>query len=272
MQFRQITRFIHAARGTALITMLALCVATPVSAQKPKLDVVYVPTPHDAVHRMLEMADVKPDDRLIDLGSGDGRIVVQAARDWGVKDAMGVDIDPQRIAEANENARAAGVQDRVRFVEQDLFTLDFSNATVVTMYLLDSLNLKLRPVILDKLKPGTRVVSHVFSMGDWEPDQTIMVRGLNAFLWIVPTKVKGNWRIDMPDGSGITVSLVQDFQKIDGTYSVDGGNNGLSFAVLRGDEIRFSAAGHHFIGKVDGDVMTGVSGPGTVTGWRAKRI
>lgn len=240
--------------------------------EQVKLDVPYVPTPNDAVHRMLEMAGVQPDDYLIDLGSGDGRIVIQAVRDWGVREAIGVEIDPERIAEANANAREAGVEDRVSFEQGDLFEKDFSKASVLTMYLLESINLDLRPVILETLKPGTRVVSHVFSMGDWQPDDMVTVRSLNAYLWIVPARVGGNWRIDLPDGDGFTVMFAQSFQNIDGTAIIGGHNIPMTFARLRGDEVRFSANGQHFIGKVDGDTITAVSGPGTVEGWHAKRL
>ena len=133
-------------------------------------DVIYVPTPQDVVEEMLRIADVKQSDVLYDLGCGDGRIVMTAAQKYGVR-GTGIDIDPQRIQEANENARKAGVTHLVRFLNQDLFESDFSDATVVTLYLLTSLNLKLRPKLMRELKPGTRIVSHVFDLGDWEPEK-----------------------------------------------------------------------------------------------------
>lgn len=150
-------------------------------------DVRYVPTPQDVVDEMLRMASVKKGDVLYDLGSGDGRIPITAAKKFGVR-AIGIDIDPERIKEAEENARAAGVQDLVKFRNEDLFEADFREATVVTLYLLDSLNEKLRPKLLRDLKPGTRIVSHAFRMGSWEPERTAVVSGSNIFYWTIPPK------------------------------------------------------------------------------------
>lgn len=148
-------------------------------------DVVYVPTPQDVVEAMLEMAGVKKGDVLYDLGSGDGRIPVTAAKRFGIR-AVGIDIDPARVAEANTNARAAGVTDLVTFRNADLFETDLSEASVVTLYLLPALNLKLRPKLLKELKPGSRIVSHAFDMGDWKPDETRVVGGRTVYLWTVP--------------------------------------------------------------------------------------
>jgi SAM-dependent methyltransferase len=147
-------------------------------------DVIWVPTPDPIVEEMLNLAKVKPGDVVYDLGCGDGRIVIAAARRGAAK-AVGVDIDPQRIAEARENARQAGLADRVTFIEGDLFQVDFSDADVVTLYLLDEINLRLRPKIL-ALRPGTRVVSHSFDMGDWKPEATEIVDGKEIFAWTVP--------------------------------------------------------------------------------------
>jgi SAM-dependent methyltransferase len=147
-------------------------------------DVMYVPTPDAVVKEMLSLADVKPGDVVYDLGCGDGRIVIEAAKRGAAK-AVGVDIDPERIQEARENARAAGVQDRVTFIEGDLFEVDFADANVVTLYLLPELNLRLRPKLL-ALKPGTRIVSHAFDMGDWAPERTEHVEGKTVYAWTVP--------------------------------------------------------------------------------------
>jgi len=147
-------------------------------------DVVYVPTPDDVVDEMLKVAKVTGKDVLYDLGSGDGRIPITAAKRFGTR-GLGIDIDPQRIEEANANAKAAGVTDKVRFVLGDLFQLDLAPATVITLYLLPQLNLKLRPKLL-KLKPGTRIVSHEFDMGDWKPDQSLKVGVRNVHFWTVP--------------------------------------------------------------------------------------
>ena len=153
------------------------------------LDVPYVPTPQSVVDKMLDMAKVTGEDYLIDLGSGDGRIPIAAAKRFGTK-GMGVDIDPARVYEAKANAVNARVADKVEFRKQDLFETDLSQATVLTMYLLPRVNLQLRPRILNKLKPGTRVVSHSFDMGDWKPDEKIIVDGRPIYLWIVPERGK----------------------------------------------------------------------------------
>jgi SAM-dependent methyltransferase len=148
-------------------------------------DVIYVPTPPEVVSAMLKAAKVTKNDVIYDLGCGDGRIVVTAAKEYGAR-GVGIDIDPQRIKEANENAVKAGVTDKVKFLLQDLFESDFHEATVVSLYLLPSLNLKLRPKLLKELKPGTRIVSHAFDMGDWVPEQTIDVDGRTVYMWTVP--------------------------------------------------------------------------------------
>lgn len=150
-------------------------------------DVIFVPTPNQVVERMLQMAQVGPKDVVYDLGCGDGRIVIHAAKKYGAR-AVGIDIDPDRIKEANANARAAGVTGKVRFILGDLFETDISEATVVSLYLLTSLNLKLKPKLISELKPGTRVVSHAFEMGDWKPEQEDYVEGSNVYLWRVPAK------------------------------------------------------------------------------------
>ncbi|MEX0270780.1 cyclopropane-fatty-acyl-phospholipid synthase family protein [Leptolyngbyaceae cyanobacterium UHCC 1019] len=154
-------------------------------------DVVYVPTPTPVVNEMLRLANVKSDDVVYDLGSGDGRIVITAAKDRGAR-GIGIDINPERIQEANENAQKAGVSDRVQFRQQDLFQTNFSDATVVTLYLLPELNVKLRPKLLRELKPGTRIVSHAFDMGDWKPDQVVEADGGTVYYWVVPENPPAN--------------------------------------------------------------------------------
>ncbi|HEX7708517.1 MAG TPA: class I SAM-dependent methyltransferase [Thermoanaerobaculia bacterium] len=151
-------------------------------------DVIYVPTAPEVVEAMLRVANTGPNDIVYDLGSGDGRIVIAAVRDFGVKRATGIDINPERIREANANAVAANVTDRVRFLNEDLFEADFREATVVTLYLLPSLNLRLLPKMLNELKPGTRIVSNDFNMGSWKPAQTIDVEGRNVHFWTIPAK------------------------------------------------------------------------------------
>jgi predicted O-methyltransferase YrrM len=175
--------------------------ADPAIAQSPALrspDVVYVPTPQAVVDRMLAIAKVNSKDVLYDLGSGDGRIPITAAQKFGIR-ATGIDINPQRIKEANANAKSAGVTDRVRFLNQDLFQSKFSDATVVTLYLLPELNVKLRPQLLSQLKPGTRIVSHAFDMGEWKPDRTeqVQVDGQTStiYFWTVPENPPANLRV-----------------------------------------------------------------------------
>ena len=175
-------------RRTPLITLLA---AAAVFAQSPKPatpDVIYVPTPQRIVEAMLELAELKQNDVVYDLGSGDGRIVITAARKYGAR-GVGIEIDPALVKKAAENAVAAGVADRVRFVTRDPFTSDISEATVVTLYLLQSINERLRPKLVRELKPGTRVVSHVFNMGpEWPPQKEFMIDRSRIFLWTIPDR------------------------------------------------------------------------------------
>ena len=156
------------------------------SRQEVKRDVPYVPTPQEVVDEMLRMANVGKDDVVYDLGCGDGRLVITAVKKFGAKRGVGVDIDPKRIEESNANAQAAGVADRVKFVVQDLFKTDIKEATVVTLYLLPDVNLRLRPMLWSDLKPGTRVVSHAFDMGDWQPEKTTSVEGRMIYFWTIP--------------------------------------------------------------------------------------
>jgi precorrin-6B methylase 2 len=174
-----------------LFALIAAMAAVPSAAQQAapaplrSPDVIFVPTPQEVVDAMLKLAKVGPNDVIYDLGSGDGRIPITAARTYKAR-GVGIDIDPQRIREATENLKAAGVGDRVRFLNQDLFTTDISEATVVTLYLLPSLNLKVLPKLNKELKPGTRVVSHAFDMGDIKPEQTQNVNGRTIYMWTVP--------------------------------------------------------------------------------------
>lgn len=167
-----------------LIVVLLLALATQIQSPTRTPDVAYIPTPPEVVAAMLKLADVKAGDVVYDLGCGDGRMVIAAAQTYGAR-GVGIDIDPQRIKEANENARLAGVTDRVTFMQADLFDTDVSRATVVTLFLLPSLNIKLQPKLLKQLKPGTRVVSHAFDMGDWNPDRELIVGGRHVYLWTI---------------------------------------------------------------------------------------
>jgi len=171
---------------------LVLLLAMTLTSCAPRLrtpDVIFVPTPPDVVATMLKMAKVGPNDVVFDLGSGDGRIPITAVKDFGAARAVGIDVDPKRIEEANANLKQSGITgNRVRFLNQDLFTTDISEATVVTLYLLPSLNLKLIPKFEKELKPGTRIVSHSFDMGDWQPEQTAEVQGRSVYFWTWPRK------------------------------------------------------------------------------------
>jgi ribosomal protein L11 methylase PrmA len=172
----------------ALIAVSAALIAVAPSFAKDQYpDVIYVPTPHEVVDDMLRLANVHKGDVLYDLGSGDGRIAIAAAKKYGVR-AVGIDIDPQRIREANENARKAGVTDLVQFRQEDLFKADFRDATVVTLYLLPDLNVKLRPRLWDELKPGTRIISHQFDMGTWKPEKKLESNGRTVYFWTVPAR------------------------------------------------------------------------------------
>ncbi|MFC7332956.1 SAM-dependent methyltransferase [Rhodocista pekingensis] len=250
----------------------ASMVVLPLRPAVGQYDVPYVPTPQPVVDAMLEMAQVGSGDYLIDLGSGDGRIVVTAAQKFGTP-GMGVDLNPERIAEGNANAERAGVTDKVKFVRQDLFKTDISDATVLTMYLLPQVNLRLRPVVLDTLAPGTRIVSHAFDMGDWTPDETRTVEGKRLFRWVVPAKVSGTWDL-RSEGGGARLTLDQTYQQFDGAVRADSGMARLTGGRLEGKDIRFTLAmedgqARTYTGTVEGDRMSGtVEGGGT---WTAER-
>ena len=248
------------------------------SAQAPALDVPYVPTGNAVVEKMLELGAVGPDDYVIDLGSGDGRIPIAAAK-RGAR-GFGVDIDPERIREATANAKAAGVADRVTFRRQDLFRTPIAEASVLTMYLLPSVNMKLRPRILAELKPGTHVVSHAFDMGDWVPDRSAETEGATVYQWIVPARVAGDWTLtDARDGT-MDLTIEQTFQTFTGRLTRRGQGKPIEQTYLTGDLIRFVAdAGDGrrlYEGRVRGNAIEPVAKPATLavrpaTGWRLTR-
>jgi SAM-dependent methyltransferase len=212
-------------------------------------DVPFVPTPVEVVDAMLELAKIQPGDLLYDLGCGDGRIVIAAAKTFGIK-AIGIDIDPIRISESKENATESGVNDKVKFIQQDLFETDFSDASVITMYLLTSVNRRLRPKLLSELKPGTRLVSHRFDMGEWKADKTVSVKIYNdygddrkVYFWVVPANVTGQWQWDFPGGSGsqaYVLTVNQKFQGISGKVFMGGFPVDIGDPLLKGDTIRFT--------------------------------
>jgi SAM-dependent methyltransferase len=247
--------------GTAQTTGTSAAAYEPQEGQDGK-DVVWVPTHEGVVEAMLDIAKVTPADRVIDLGSGDGRTVIAAAL-RGAR-AHGLEYNPDMVALARRNAAAAGVTDRATFDEADLFEQDLSDATVITMFLLPSVNLELRPRLLD-LRPGTRVVSNSFNMDDWEADdhRTIeddCTRWCTALLWIVPAKVGGRWQV-----GGATLSLTQEFQMVTGTL----GDDALVDGRLRGDLITFRIGETTYTGRVSGNTMEGTAGGRP---WRASRL
>ena len=235
---------------------------TPSVGQEGK-DVIWVPTPDALVQKMLDMAKLTPSDVHFDLGSGDGRTVIAAAK-RGTK-AVGVEYNPDMVELSKRAAAKEGavIVARTEFIRGDIFQTDFSKADVLTLYLLPSLNLKLRPTILN-MKPGTRVVSHAFTMAEWEADQTETVESRTAYLWIVPAKVDGNWRIE----GGSDVSLKQTFQKLEGSV----GGKAITSASLRGEVITFAADGREYSGKVSGDRMEGTVKGSTSGKWSAARV
>jgi len=232
----------------------------PESGQAGK-DVVWVPTPQVLVEKMLDMAKVTPQDLVMDLGSGDGRTVIAAAKRGA--NALGVEYNPDMVALSKRNAEEAGVSGKATFVKADLFETDLSKATVITMFLLPQINLKLRPKILD-LKPGTRIVSNSFTMEDWEADETATLTDdctswCTAMLWIVPAKVGGSWAT--PQGDMV---LQQNFQMVSGTFA----GKPIADGRLRGDELTFTAGGAKQTARVNGTTMQGANWTATKKGVR----
>ena len=225
-------------------------------------DVIWVPTPQALVDKMLDMAKVTPKDYVIDLGSGDGRTVITAAK-RGAR-ALGIEYNPDMVELSKRNAAKEGVSDKAQFMKADLFESDFSQATVITMFLLPDINLRLRPKILN-LKPGTRIVSNSFTMGDWTADETTTASEgctsyCTAYLWIVPAKVEGTWK--MPQGE---LTLKQTYQMISGTLKSGANSAPITNGKLNGDQISFTAGGRQYTGHVNGNTMDGGS-------WKATRV
>jgi SAM-dependent methyltransferase len=248
------------------VLVLALFVPFAASAQKfePQVgqagkDVIWVPTPEEVVERMLTMAQVGPNDFVMDLGSGDGRTVIMAAKKFGAR-SLGIEYNPDMVKLSQDNAQKAGVAERAQFRRADIFATDFSQATVITLYLLPALNMKLRPTIL-AMKPGTRVASHSFTMEDWEADEISTMDGRRAYFWIVPANVMGTWTLDA-GGQKAEMTLEQTFQKINGTVALGSVQGGLREARMRGPQISFayvdqSGMRRDFAGQVNGRQMQG---------------
>jgi len=273
-----------------LVTMLCAAVAVPAmpaaaqQGQQPQQgqkqyepevgqagkDVVWVPTSDALVEKMLDLAEVTAKDYLIDLGSGDGRTVIAAAK-RGAR-AHGIEYNPDMVALSQKNAEAAGVSDRATFEKADLFEADFSKATVITMFLLPSINMKLRPTLLE-LKPGTRIVSNTFTMEDWEADETATATDgctswCNALLWIVPARVQGTWQT--PQGR---LRITQTFQTVSGSLNSSGTTTAIT-GKLRGDQITFTAGKRQYTARVNGNTLEGTvtAADGQAQPWKATKV
>lgn len=243
---------------------------TPQVGQQGK-DVVWVPTPQELVNKMLNIAKVTPDDYVIDLGSGDGRTVITAAK-IGAK-ATGIEYNPDMVALSKENAKKEGVGDKAEFIQADLYETDLSKATVITMFLLPEINLKLRPRLLD-LKPGTRIVSNTFTMGEWEADQEVTTEENwnswnTAYLWIIPAKVGGKWKL----GNG-ELEFTQEYQFVRGTLSSGGKSLSVTDGRLDGNSLTFTIGNEKYSGTVGDKLMKGTvtnASSGTMSDWTASR-
>ncbi len=271
-----------ALRPILFIIIIGLGILGPKGhSQEREPDIHFVPTPQEVVMEMLKMARVNANDIVYDLGCGDGRFVITAAKVFGAR-GVGIDIDPVRIQESRENARKAGVSDRVKFMEYDLYKAAISEATVVALYLETELNVKLRPKLLRELKPGTRIVSHEFDMEDWKPDNSGVVPNVDLYyqpnipsrkdthyyFWVVPAKVAGVWRWNMTTSAGkeeFALRLTQQFQEIQGEVHVKGQKTSVGDARLVGDQISFTCDGDskkqkvrmRFRGRISGDTLRG---------------
>ena len=249
------------------LTMAALILpgAAGAAAREPELEVPYVPTAPELVERMLDLADVHASDYLIDLDCGDGRIAIAAARRGA--HALGVDLDPDRIEQAVTAARYASLGNLVRFRREDLFRTAIYEASVVTLYLLPSVNLRLRPRLLTELRPGARVVIHNFDMGDWRPEVDERHEEGRLMLWTVPAVAGGSWAMTGVDGTSYALELEQRYQDVTGTMTGGGQVVELQGAILRGKDLSFRAGGRAYTGTIEDAAMTGIDGD-----WRAVRV
>jgi hypothetical protein len=245
---------------------LAFASTTTNSADyKPKVgqegkDVIWVPTPEGLIDKMLEAAKVNDKDTLFDLGAGDGIIAITATRKYGAK-SVGIEYNPEMAQFARRKVAEAGLTDKVKIITGDIFQEDFSSATVVTLYLMPHLNLKLRPILL-KMKPGTRLVSNTFTMGEWEPDETVFDQHWKGYFWVVPAQIEGAWVMTGMEGGPLRLNISQSFQNIGGTLTRGGQTLTLLGAKLRGDEVKFQFVTpdrkvHAFSGRLEGRRLTG---------------
>ena len=256
------------------ITLLAL--SRPAAAQQgyQAPDVHFVPTPMEVVESMLAVTKVGPKDVVYDLGSGDGRIVITAASRHDAR-GIGIDIDPERIKESRRNADSAGVKGRVTFRQADLFKTDLRDASVVTLYLLPMLNLRLRPKLFEELRPGSRIASNAFDMGDWKPDSVVEVPGkvggtYNVYYWLLPADVSGEWTLSV-GGQKHELTLEQRFQELTGTATVEGGRAQVEEARVKGDSVFFTLRDARFAGEVTGGGAKGTTTGSETREWTATR-
>ena len=247
----------------------------PTRGQSGK-DVIWIPTPEPLIDKMLTAAKVTEQDRVFDLGAGDGIIAITAARKFGAQ-SVGVEYNPKMADYARCKVQEAGMNEKVRIITGDIFVENFSSANVVTLYLLPDLNLRLRPTLL-KMKPGTRIVSHAFNMGDWEPDETMSHEYARGYFWVVPAQVEGDWMFSGMEGGPMRVSLRQTYQNIGGMFTRASNTQPLVGARLRGEDISFQFSTpdknvHTFTGRVAGDRITGTVNSATLqTPVEAKRL
>ena len=280
-------------RRLAAAAALLLALPAPAADQHPHADVPFVPTPPAVVDAMLDLARLRPEDYVIDLGSGDGRIIIAAAKKYGAR-GFGVEIDKNLVAEANREAQRQGVAERAQFLDENLFVTDLGRATVLTMYLYPRLMLQLRPRLFEQLKPGARIVSHDFDMENWRPDARVTVPvpdkpygppSSEVYLWIIPANAAGSWQWRAGAGAAAAdyeVTLSQTFQALEGGATVGGRPGRLENGRMRGDEIRFMLTAEldgrpmqqEFGGRVSGDAIIGkvrLAGGGELD-WKATRV
>jgi len=273
-RFGQIIAFLIAIAVAGILAFYLVGPDTaPKSAMTPppaRLDIHFVATPHEVVKRMLELAKVGPDDVHYDLGSGDGRIVIAAVKDFKARKAVGIDLDPQRIKEANENKAKAGLGDNVSFRNENIFETDLREATTVSMYLLQTINIRIRPKLLKELKPGSRVVTHAFNMGEWKPELEENLNGYQIYLFIVPANLNGKWESGEGE-SKISLNLKSEFTDLSGSATINGKTANLKDGKITGTKIEFTidvdGKPVKYEGNVAEDTITGTS-PQT---WTARK-
>ena len=261
----KLSRFLLYVLLTCWLNLALASTTTPSAEYKPQVgqegkDVIWVPTPEGLIDKMLAAAKVNDKDTLFDLGAGDGIIAITAARQYGAK-SVGIEYNPEMAQFARRKVAEAGMTDKVKIITGDIFQEDFSAATVVTLYLMPHLNLKLRPILL-KMKPGTRVVSNTFTMGEWEPDETVFDQHWKGYFWVVPAQIEGAWVMTGMEGGPLRLNISQSFQNIGGTLTRGGQTLTLLGAKLRGDEVKFQFVTpdrkvHAFSGRLEGRRLTG---------------